>query len=58
MKAFTKKEKTIKRPQCLNYMKVSNCNNGAYKGICSVCKSIIFCREHSENETLLKIIRK
>ena len=58
MKAFTKKEKTIKCPQCLNYMKVSKCNNGAYKGICSVCKSIIFSREHSENETLLKIIRK
>ena len=58
MKSLPNKEKTIKCPQCLNYMKVSECNNGAYKGMCSVCKSIIYSREHSKKETLLKIIRQ
>ena len=43
---------------CFNFMNVKTYKNGAYKGICPVCKTVVYSREHSQKETLMRIIKQ
>lgn len=55
---FLNKEKTkkVKCPECFNYMILTAHNNG-YSGQCSVCRSVIFSKQHTPKEKLIKIIK-
>ncbi len=57
MESLPKKQLKIKCPNCSNYMNLDACNNGAYKGNCSVCKTIVFAKKHTQKETYLRIIK-
>jgi len=48
---------TIKCPECLNFMTAYLQENGGLKGNCSVCKSTIFSKQHSDNEKLIRIVK-
>lgn len=48
---------TVKCPECLNSMKVKAAKKGDYTGKCPVCHSLVFSRQHSENERHIKIVR-
>ena len=52
--------KTIKMrcPECLNFMIADICENGAIKGICPVCKSSVFSKQHSVRERRIRIVKQ
>ena len=52
-----KKTKKIRCPECLNYMQVTICKNGANTGKCQICKSVISCKQCSSKEKRIKIIK-
>lgn len=58
MEILPNKQKKIKCPSCSNYMNLDACKNGAYKGTCSVCKTIVFAKKHTKKETYIKIIKQ
>ncbi len=49
--------KRIRCPECLNYMTVTEQDNGCLQGTCAVCHSRISRKRHSKKETVIKIIR-
>ena len=57
MNKLQEKPKVIRCPNCFNFMNVKTYKNGAYKGICPVCKTVVYSREHSQKETLMRIIK-
>ena len=50
-------EKTMRCPECLNFMKVKMCKAGTYSGKCPVCKASVFSKQHSAKERHIKIVR-
>lgn len=52
------KKKRMKCPDCLNYMTATVHSNGNISGRCPVCKSMIFSKEPSEKERLIRIVKK
>ena len=58
VKELSKKQNIIKCPNCLNCINLETCNNGASKGTCKVCKTIVFAKKHNNKETYMKIIRQ
>lgn len=56
-KSTSNKKVRIRCPKCLNFLMANVCNNGAISGNCSVCKSSIYSKQYSANETHIKIIK-
>ena len=56
-KSNSDKKVRMRCPECLNFMNAIVCDNGAMKGICHICKSTIFSKQHSVKEKHIKIIR-
>ena len=48
----------MKCPECLNYMIAHVHENGGYGGQCSVCKAVVFCRQKSAKERLIRIVKQ
>lgn len=47
----------IKCPECSNYMDATIQNSGGLAGKCYYCKSIIFSKQHSPKEKLIRIVK-
>lgn len=43
-------------PDCENYMKVIVHKNGAMTAKCNVCKAVVYSKQHSVNERLIRVI--
>ena len=55
MENLKREKKTIKCPKCLNKISATVLKNGDIKGTCSICKSTVITKQHS-NETLIRIV--
>ncbi len=51
------KVKRMKCPECLNYLTAKVLKDGTAKGICPVCKSSVYCKQHSSNVRYIKIVK-
>lgn len=45
-------------PDCLNYMTAKVVSEGAVSGICPVCKSLVYSKQHSNKVKYIKIIKQ
>lgn len=52
----TNKTKVARCPNCLNYMKMITTKDSAMKGICPVCKCVIFSKKKSCTETIIRVV--
>ncbi|MGN1201345.1 MAG: hypothetical protein ACI4R8_03725 [Candidatus Caccovivens sp.] len=55
--ALSQKNVRIKCPACHNYMDAVALNDGSTKGQCGVCKCVIFSKQHTPKEQLIRIIK-
>ena len=44
-------------PDCLNYISAKVVSEGAVSGICPVCKSLVYSKQHSNKVKYIKIIK-
>lgn len=56
MSSIQTKTKNIRCPNCTNKMIANEHTNGALSGKCNVCKAIIYSKQHSSKERLIRII--
>ena len=49
---------TMKCYECLNFMTAKVHDNGGVSGVCPVCKTVFFAKQHSPKEKHIRIIKQ
>ena len=48
---------TIHCPECMNFMRIRQTENGSYSVHCPVCRASVFSKQRSERERHIKIVK-